>query len=277
MVRQPGDGRQEALAEFNQKKEALYEERTPRDPKNDGLTIKELCNRYLTAKQRRMESAELSPRSFYECKQATDLIIGLGSTRLVGDLVPADFESLRANMVKKWGPARLGKFVGLIRSVFKYAVENDLNERPVVFGSEFRKPLKAVLRKQKSSDGKKLFTAVEINQILDGTTVKGKRGIEQEVLGASKQLRAAILLGIDAKIPPWQISFKGTLQTLSHFLPGLASSTPLDTGCRALVARIATHRVGNRPDRFEPRRIKQRPKSQALLQRPRHEYKRLAA
>ncbi len=67
------------------------------------------------------------------------------------------------------------------------------------------------------------------------------------------------------------------LQTLSHFLPGLACSMPLDIGCRTLVASITAHRVGNRPNRFEPRRIKRRPKSQALLQRPRHEYKRLAA
>jgi len=89
--------------------------------------------------------------------------------------------------------------------------------------------------------------------------------------------RVMALAALEAKVPPWQISFKGTLQTLSHFLPGLASSMPLATGCQALVKSIAAHRVGNRPDRFEPRRIKRRPKSQALLQRPRHEYKRLAA
>jgi hypothetical protein len=89
--------------------------------------------------------------------------------------------------------------------------------------------------------------------------------------------RVMALAALEAKVPPWQISFKGTLQTLSNFLPGLASSIPLATGCRALVESIAAHRVGNRPDRYEPRRIKRRPKSQALLQRPRHEYKRLAA
>jgi Transposase DDE domain len=89
--------------------------------------------------------------------------------------------------------------------------------------------------------------------------------------------RMMALAAVEAKIPPWQISFKGTLQTLNTFLPWLSSSMPLNAGCQTLVASITAHLVGNRPDRFEPRRIKRRPKSQALLQRPRHEYKRLAA
>ena len=77
--------------------------------------------------------------------------------------------------------------------------------------------------------------------------------------------RVMALAAVEAKIPPWQISFKGTLQTLNNFLPGLASSMPLDAGCRTLVDGIAAHHVGNRPDRFEPRRIKRRPKSHDLL------------
>jgi Transposase DDE domain len=89
--------------------------------------------------------------------------------------------------------------------------------------------------------------------------------------------RVMAIAAAEAKIPPWQISFKGALQTLNIFLPWLASYMPIGAGCQALVDSIASHVVGNRPDRFEPRRIKRRPKSHDLLQRPRHEYKRLAA
>jgi hypothetical protein len=89
--------------------------------------------------------------------------------------------------------------------------------------------------------------------------------------------RMMAVAAAEAKVPPWQISFKGTLQTLNNFLPGLASSVPLDAGCQAFINAIASHVVGNRPDRFEPRRIKRRPKSHDLLRMPRHEYKRLAA
>jgi Transposase DDE domain len=89
--------------------------------------------------------------------------------------------------------------------------------------------------------------------------------------------RMMALAAAEAKIPPWQISFKGTLQTLNNFLPWLSSYMPLDAGCQTLINSIASHVVGNRPDRFEPRRIKRRPKSHDLLRRPREEYKRLAA
>jgi putative transposase len=71
---------------------------------------------------------------------------------------------------------------------------------------------------------------------------------------------------------PWEISFKGTLQTLSQFLPLLPANAATETWCDALLTAVATHHVGNRPDRFEPRRVKRRPKPHKLLQKHRHLY-----
>ena len=67
--------------------------------------------------------------------------------------------------------------------------------------------------------------------------------------------RVMALAAIEARVPPWQISFKGTLQTLSNFLPWLASSMPLDVGCQTLVASITAHlrRQTSRPLRATPR------------------------
>ena len=42
---------------------------------------------------------------------------------------------------------------------------------------------------------------------------------------------------------------------------------------QAFLAAVAGHRVGQRPDRYEPRKIKRRPKPHRLLQRPRQEEK----
>lgn len=70
---------------------------------------------------------------------------------------------------------------------------------------------------------------------------------------------------------PWEISFKGTLQTLDQFLPVLPANDA-DIWCEALLAAVATHVVGDRPDRFEPRRVKRRPKPYNLLQKHRHLY-----
>ena len=71
---------------------------------------------------------------------------------------------------------------------------------------------------------------------------------------------------------PWEISFKGTLQTLSQFLPVLLANAATEAWCKALLTAVATHIVGNRPDRFEPRRVKRRPKPYKLLQKHRRLY-----
>jgi putative transposase len=72
---------------------------------------------------------------------------------------------------------------------------------------------------------------------------------------------------------PWEISFKGALQTLDQFLPILLSRVTSEAWCEALLTAVATHTVGNRPDRFEPRLVKRRPKPYKHLREPRQNYK----
>lgn len=75
-----------------------------------------------------------------------------------------------------------------------------------------------------------------------------------------------------AAAEPWTVSFKGTLQTLERLLPLLATKLSTDDWCDALLDAIATHVVGNRPDRVEPRVKKRRPKSYRKMTKPRREY-----
>ena len=70
--------------------------------------------------------------------------------------------------------------------------------------------------------------------------------------------------------PPRELSFTGAWQTLHAF-----ASVALGRGgdpmvYAALLHAIASHRVGDRPNRAEPRAIKRRPKPHALLTEPRH-------
>jgi hypothetical protein len=80
-------------------------------------------------------------------------------------------------------------------------------------------------------------------------------------------------------IEPRSISFKGTIQLLEAFQPVIAIQGQLDFGFRMnlyqqLLDAIATHRVADRPDRFEPRLRKRRPKHYGFLRKPRHQTKR---
>jgi len=78
---------------------------------------------------------------------------------------------------------------------------------------------------------------------------------------------------IESGQTPWKISFKGALQTLQQFLPILLLQVSNEAWCNALLRAVATHIVGNRPDRFEPRLVKRRPKPYKHLREHRRNYK----
>jgi hypothetical protein len=72
---------------------------------------------------------------------------------------------------------------------------------------------------------------------------------------------------------PWQISFKRTLRTLDQFSPIPLSRISSDAWCETLLTAVATHRVGNRPDRFEPRLVNRHPEPCKQPREPRRNYK----
>ena len=81
-------------------------------------------------------------------------------------------------------------------------------------------------------------------------------------------------------IQPRTISFKGTLQTLEAFQPlvtfqGHRAAAAFKQLHFQLLDAIATHRVADHPDRFEPRKRKRRPRKAERMMKPRRELKRL--
>ena len=79
-------------------------------------------------------------------------------------------------------------------------------------------------------------------------------------------------------IAPRSISFKATLQVLVAFQPGKSQQAHrgvehMKSMYHQLSQAIAQHRVADRPDRFEPRMTKRRPKNYDRLTKPRKEIK----
>jgi integrase len=176
-----------ALKLWLEQKDDLLAGFTPRG-KKDGLTLAELCNKYLKSKRTDVDTGRLSSRTFVGYSQTTDTLIdAFGRDRLVLDLRPEDFEKLYSKLAKKHGFHTLGREITICRGVFKYAVESDLIDRAVKFGPKFRGPTKSDKRKarakKKQQRGACMFTADEIKTILDA---------------AGPQLKAMVLLGINA-------------------------------------------------------------------------------
>ena len=72
-------------------------------------------------------------------------------------------------------------------------------------------------------------------------------------------------------ILPREISFSAALEALLAFAETLAKMLPskMETCYDHQLDAIARHRVGDRPDRYEPRARKRRPKAYGLLTEPR--------
>ncbi len=171
-----------ALKKYLEQKDALHAGRKPRES-SDGVTVKELANAFLNHKQTLVDAGELSLLTWADYKRVADeLLSHVGKGRVLADLDPDDFASLRTKMSKKWGPFRLKKSVQYIRSMFKHAYEAGLLDRPMRFGPGFKRPSMKTLRLHRAEQGQKLFTAAEIHRMLTA---------------AGPALRAMILLGIN--------------------------------------------------------------------------------
>jgi integrase len=173
---------QAALEKWLAQKDDLLAGHTPRSESGE-IVMSELCGRYMTMKDDAINAGEITPRTYKEyfatCQRLVDTF---GKNRLVIDLAADDFERLRADIAKAWGPVRLGNEIQRIRSVFKYGYEAGLIVAPVRFGPAFKRPSRKVLRKQRAEKGPRLFEAKDIQRILKA---------------ASVQMHAMILLGIN--------------------------------------------------------------------------------
>lgn len=171
-----------ALQKYLDERDDLYAGRSPRAPA-DGLTIRDLLNRFLTSKQLLLDTGEIANRTFLDyrttCQHIAD---AFGLVRLVDDLVCDDFEKLRTKLAKRRGPVALGNEVQRVRSVFKYCYDAGLIDKPVRFGPVFKKPSRKVMRQARNAKSPRMLEAHELRALINT---------------ASVQLRTMIFLGIN--------------------------------------------------------------------------------
>jgi hypothetical protein len=109
-----------ALEEWLRVKDALLAGR-PRPPKGDYVvTLADVINPFLANKEQRRDSGELAPRTFIRDEAIGKMLAEFfGRDRSVEHLSPADFEALRADMAKRWGPVAFGVEFQNVRSIIR--------------------------------------------------------------------------------------------------------------------------------------------------------------
>ncbi len=172
-----------ALNRYHEHCAGLHSGRITEVKRDAGLTVRELANRFLEAAEARRDAGELSPRTFVDYyRDCERLVRFFGRERIVESITRDDLKSLRKHLARGVNPETLNGRVGVTRSIFKFAYEEELVEKPIRFGKDLKRPDRRLLRRSRAEAGRKHFQACEIRTLLDA---------------APPQLRAMILLGIN--------------------------------------------------------------------------------
>lgn len=221
-----GKNKDSALTEYVRVRHDLEAGRKPR-PKSDSATVADVVNAFLTAKRERVESGELSSRMWSEYHRTGERIVdAFGRTRQVDDLRPEDFGQLRSKSAKRLGTFALSKVIQMTRTVFHFAYQSELIERPIRYGDLFDKPPRRVQRLERSKRSAKLIDAATARVLIDGADV---------------QLRGMILLGLNCGFGQTDCSGldRATLAARPGWIDTPRNKTGIDRRCPLWAETVA--------------------------------------
>jgi len=148
------------------------------------LTVGDLANQFLAVKDRKRQAGDIEPATFVEYHRDCELMVQhFGRDRTVPSISRQDLAAFRDFLGAGVNATTLNNRVGNARSIFKFAFEQELIDRPLRYGEEFKRPERRLLRRARAQAGRIHFHAGEIRQLL---------------AVAPPALRAMILLGINS-------------------------------------------------------------------------------
>lgn len=192
LVRVEGDGWEAALREYQdwEKYRKPYlggKEPEPQpEPEPEGLTLFDVYAQYLEAKSAEVDTGDIQMRTYRDYKETAKKVLEVfGGERLVDSLKPNDFRKLNAEFAKTHSQGRRAKDITQTKMIFNWALSEGLIDRMPAFGSGFKRPSKDKIELEKQEGGKKLFTADEIQRLIDH---------------ADATMTAMILLGVNCAL-----------------------------------------------------------------------------
>jgi integrase len=173
-----------ALKRYHQHCDSLHSGRIAEVPHERAVfTIRDLANRFLEAAEARRDSGELETRTFADYyRDCERLIKFFGLNREVESITREDVKKLRAFLARGVNPKTLDGRVGVTRSIFKFAYEEEYIDKPIRFGKDLKRPDRRTMRRSRAEAGRIHFLAAEIRTLLEVSP---------------PQLRAMILLAVN--------------------------------------------------------------------------------
>lgn len=142
----------------------LLQRRTPPPIQSDALTVGNMVNGMLEAKEPEIATGELSRRTWIDYERTGAMLIReFGRYTTIDSLTPEDFAKLRAKLSKTLGLVALGNEIGRCMVFFNWA--RKAKKVAVDTGERFKKPKRKALRAAKQAKPKKLFTLDELRTL----------------------------------------------------------------------------------------------------------------
>lgn len=187
-----------ALEEFNRQWPYLSQGVAVPASDDSAAAIDDLVKAFWRAKHAKLSAGELSQRHYHDLGRMVKLVReAFGSDRRVDTLRPDDFAKLRESLAARLGPVALKNWIAKVKSLFRFAYDERLIDKPVHYGQSFNPPPKKAIRKARNEAGERLFKAHEIRTILDalaGKPVAVTGSDDPVTLAPDPQLRAMVLL-----------------------------------------------------------------------------------
>lgn len=199
----------------------------------NAFTVKDAGNQYLNYQFQKVQRGEIRASTFDDCRSVAESFARIvGSSIAVADLSPADFQKFRSHIAKHGltgstkglGIYAQARSITIVKSMFRYAYENDLIDKPMKFGDSFTKPSATLKRRARKAaeleNGKRLFKPHQIKAMLEHAVVP---------------LRSMILLGLNggfgntdcAKLPIKAIDFGRKVIDFDRPKTGIERVVPL--------------------------------------------------
>ena len=172
-----------ALKRYHEHCDGLHSGKTDRVERRAELTVAELANQFLAAKDAKRENGDLTPGAFVEYhRDCQRLVAFLGKDCCVLSITRQDLADLRSHLALGVNAVTLSNRIGAVRSLLKFAYDEELIDRPVRFGKELKRPEQRLIRRSRAKAGRRHFFAGEIRAIVENS---------------KPMMRAMILLGIN--------------------------------------------------------------------------------
>jgi integrase len=238
---------QEALDEWLRVKDDLLAGRAaPPRPEAGGVTVAELCDRFLQRQDEKLAAGELAVLTRNDYRRVCDKLVSFfGGQRLADGLTAADFGKLRADFAGRLGPVGIGNQIVRCKVVFTWGRKERLLDRDPDYGQAFDKPSRKTLRLAKAAKPAKLFTAAEVQAMLKA---------------ADPQLKAMTLLAVFAgfgnsdcaRLELRHLDLEGGWVTFPRPKTGVERKAKLPTECVAAIREA----LAVRPESKDPQAAK---------------------